>query len=90
MEAANLVSLIDTLDDNIDDLKEALAPFLKADSASKLPLLEKAQLHVLVTYAIESLLFCKRLRFDSRSLVIDYSSLLTIERRQCQRASDFS
>lgn len=60
MEAADLVSLIEGLDDNVDDLKDALAPFLQAaltENAAKLPLLDKAQLYVLVTYAIESLLF---------------------------------
>ncbi|MCJ1468364.1 hypothetical protein MMC07_006992 [Pseudocyphellaria aurata] len=60
MEAANLLSLIEGLDENFDDLKEALAPFLQTaltKNAAKLPLLDKAQLYVLVAYAIESLLF---------------------------------
>ncbi|MCJ1423147.1 hypothetical protein MMC29_001028 [Sticta canariensis] len=60
MEATDLISLIEGLDENVDDLKEALAPLLQAaltESAAKLPLLDKAQLYVLVTYAIESLLF---------------------------------
>lgn len=61
MEAIDLVPLIKSLDDNIDDLEEALEPLLKSavsDTAGKLPLLDKAQLYVLVTYAIESILFC--------------------------------
>ena len=61
MEITNLVPLIESLDDNIDDLEEALEPLLKSaliDTAGKLPLLDKAQLYVLVTYAIESVLFC--------------------------------
>jgi len=61
MEATDLVPLIELLDDNIDDLEGALAPLLKAalsDTAGKLLLLDKAQLYVLVTYAIESILFC--------------------------------
>jgi len=56
------MSLLETLDDEIDDLEESLQPLLKtalSDSASKLPLLDKAKLYVLVTYAIESMLFCK-------------------------------
>ncbi|KAF6233679.1 hypothetical protein HO173_008236 [Letharia columbiana] len=60
MEAIDLVPLIKSLDDNIDDLEEALEPLLKSavsDTAGKLPLLDKAQLYVLVTYAIESILF---------------------------------
>lgn len=62
MEIVDLVPLIELLDDNIDDLEEALEPLLKSallDTAGKLPLLEKAQLYVLVTYTIESVLFCK-------------------------------
>lgn len=66
MEATDLISLIEGLDENVDDLKEALAPLLQAaltESAAKLPLLDKAQLYVLVTYAIESLLFCRLFQF---------------------------
>lgn len=65
MEAADLLSLIEGLDENVDDLKEALAPFLQTaltENAAKLPLLDKAQLYVLVAYAIESLLFCRLLQ----------------------------
>ena len=61
METTDLEPLIDSLEDNIDDLEEALEPLLKSalsDIAGKLPLLDKAQLFVLVTYAIESILFC--------------------------------
>lgn len=64
METADLISLIEQLDDNIDDLEEALAPLLKSalsDTAGKLPLLDKAHLYVLSTYAIESILFCMSL-----------------------------
>ena len=61
MDIIDLVPLIESLDDNIDDLEEALEPLLNSalsDTAGKLPLLDKAQLYVLVTYAIESILFC--------------------------------
>ncbi len=61
METIDLVPLIESLDDNLNDLEEALEPLLKSalsDTAGKLPLLDKAQLYVLVTYAIESILFC--------------------------------
>jgi len=50
----------------IDDLEDSLAPLLDAAlsaSTSKLPLLDKAKLYVLATYAIESLLF-SYLRLD--------------------------
>ena len=61
METPDLSPLLDQLDDNIDYLEEALSPLLQApffDAAVKLPLLDKAQFYVLVTYAIESTLFC--------------------------------
>ena len=61
METTNLLPLIELLEDSIEDLEEALAPLLKgplSESAGKLPLLDKAQVYVLVTYAIESVLFC--------------------------------
>ena len=61
MEFTDLAPLIELLDDNIDDLEEALEPLLQSglsDTAGKLPLLDKAQLYIIVTYAIESILFC--------------------------------
>lgn len=62
MDSSKVVDLLDQLDDEIDDLEESLAPLLKtalSETTSKLPLLDKAKLYVLVTYAIESMLFCK-------------------------------
>lgn len=61
MDTSKALSLLDQLDDEMDDLEETLAPLIKtplSESASKLPLLDKAKLYVLVTYAIESMLFC--------------------------------
>lgn len=61
MEPADLLPLVDQLDDNVDDLEEALAPLLNSaisETSKKLPVLDKAKYHVLVTYALESLLFC--------------------------------
>jgi len=60
MDSSGILELIDQLDDDVDDLEESLAPLLKtalSDTASKLPLLDKAKLYILVTYAIESILF---------------------------------
>ena len=62
MDSTDIVPLLEALDDNIDDVEEALSPLLQAalsDTAGRLPILDKAQLYVLVTYAIESILFCK-------------------------------
>lgn len=60
MDIEDLQSLVEDLSENIDDLETALSPLLKtalSASTSKLPLLDKAKLYVLATYAIESLLF---------------------------------
>ncbi|PWY79436.1 hypothetical protein BO94DRAFT_626341 [Aspergillus sclerotioniger CBS 115572] len=60
MEAADLLPLLEQLDDNIDDLEEALKPILESSvvaTSKKLPVLDKAKFHVLVTYALESLIF---------------------------------
>lgn len=62
MDPSTVMPLLEQLDDEIDDLEESLAPLLKtvlSETTSKLPLLDKAKLYVLVTYAIESMLFCK-------------------------------
>jgi exosome complex protein LRP1 len=62
METAELLSLVEHLEDNIDDLEESLEPLLSAAlsaTTKKLPVLDKAKLYVLIVYSIESLLFCK-------------------------------
>ncbi|OCL02765.1 hypothetical protein AOQ84DRAFT_273104, partial [Glonium stellatum] len=60
MDTVDLHPLLEQAEENIDDLEEALAPLLNtplSDISSKLPLLDKAKLHVISTYAIESILF---------------------------------
>lgn len=61
MDVTDITPLLDQLDGNIDNLEDALEPLLKNlhDVSSKLPLLDKAKLFVLVSYSIESALFCK-------------------------------
>ena len=61
MDTAELSPLLDQLELQIDDLRDALEPLLAtalSHHAAKLPLLDKAKLYLLITYAIESLLFC--------------------------------
>ena len=61
MDAADIKPLLELLDDKIDDLEEALQPLLAqsvTQAAGKLPLLDKAKYYVLMSYAIESVLFC--------------------------------
>lgn len=60
METADLHELVADLTSNIDDLESVLAPLTQkplATTSSKLPLLDKAKLHVLATYTLESILF---------------------------------
>ncbi|QSZ31089.1 hypothetical protein DSL72_000650 [Monilinia vaccinii-corymbosi] len=60
MDPTSILSLLEQLDDDIDDIEDAVAPLLQRnlpEFATKLPLLDKAKLYTLVTYAIESILF---------------------------------
>lgn len=60
MDSSEVKELVDEMGDSIDQLETSLAPLLKqslASSTSKLPLLDKAKLYVLATYAIDSVLF---------------------------------
>ncbi len=61
MDPANILPSLERLDDAVDNLEEALQPLVNnmADVASKLPLLDKAKFYVLMTYSIESMLFCE-------------------------------
>lgn len=63
MDVTDITSHLDRLDGDIDKLEEALKPILDnlGEVASKLPLLDKAKLYVLTTYAIENALFCMTL-----------------------------
>lgn len=61
MDSSDILSHLDQLDDEIDDLEASLAPMLKSalsDTTSKLPLLDRTKAYILLTYAIESVLFC--------------------------------
>jgi len=59
MDVTDISPQLDQLDVDLDQLQTALQPLLgdMTDISSKLPLLDKAKLYVLVSYAIESLLF---------------------------------
>jgi exosome complex protein LRP1 len=61
MDPTDLQPLLEQLDDNVDDLEGVLQPILANSllkSSSKLPVMDKAKLHVLITYTLESLIFC--------------------------------
>lgn len=60
MDAPDLDQLLSALAGNIDDLEASLRPILTssvAKASSKLPLLDKAKMHVLMSYTIESIIF---------------------------------
>ncbi|KAJ5692182.1 hypothetical protein N7462_001605 [Penicillium macrosclerotiorum] len=60
MEPTDLLPLLEQLDDNVDDLEDVLQPVLghqMSKLSKNLPVMDKAKLHVLITYALESLIF---------------------------------
>jgi exosome complex protein LRP1 len=60
MDSSDVKELVEDMSGSIDDLEASLAPLLNvtlSSSTSKLPLLDKAKLYVLATYAIDSVLF---------------------------------
>ncbi|KAK1826706.1 Sas10/Utp3/C1D family-domain-containing protein [Podospora conica] len=59
MDVSDITPELEQLDVDMDKLQEALQPLLgdMGDISSKLPLLDKAKLYVLVSYALESIIF---------------------------------
>ncbi|KAF2723675.1 hypothetical protein K431DRAFT_282773 [Polychaeton citri CBS 116435] len=60
MDTEDILEQVSELTGNIDDLERSLQPLLAqtlSASTSKLPLLDKAKLYVLATYALDSILF---------------------------------
>lgn len=88
MDSTNLLTLLEQLDDEIDDLEDALEPLIQtaiSETASKLPVLDKAKLYILVTYAIESVLFCMSVKteaFASTDFFIAYLRLNGVKARE--------
>jgi exosome complex protein LRP1 len=71
MDAPDLTPLLEQLEDNVDDLEEVLEPVLGqslAKLSKNLPVMDRAKIHVLITYTLESLIFCKfRSTFSKQS-----------------------
>ena len=61
MDTSRALTLVEQLEDNIEDLEEALQPVLSqalSETTKKLPLLDRAKLNVTIVYALGSLIFC--------------------------------
>ena len=61
MDFGSVAPLLDRLGSNIDDMEERLETLLQgsiSETTSRLEVIDKAKLYVLLTYAIESILFC--------------------------------
>lgn len=61
MDVVDLQPAVERLEENVDDLEEALQKILGSsleETSRKLPLLDRAKLHVWVTYTLETLLHC--------------------------------
>jgi exosome complex protein LRP1 len=61
MDVSDITPQLDQLEEELRKAEDSLEPLLGdiGDISSKLPLLDKAKLYVLVAYAIEALLFCE-------------------------------
>jgi exosome complex protein LRP1 len=65
MDVSDVTPQLDQLEEELNKAQQSLEPLLGdiGDISSKLPLLDKAKLYVLVSYTIESLLFCESCSF---------------------------
>lgn len=69
MDVADLIPAVERLEENVDDIEEALQKLLGSsleETSRKLPLLDRAKLHVQVTYTLESLLICMSYKYRIR------------------------
>ena len=61
MDVSDVTPQLEQLEEELNKAQDTLKPLLGdiGDISSKLPLLDKAKLYVLVAYTVESLLFCE-------------------------------
>ncbi|KAJ5572855.1 hypothetical protein N7450_009839 [Penicillium hetheringtonii] len=60
MDAPNLMPLLEQLDDKVDDLEEVLGPLITQSLpklSKNLPIMDKAKIHSMTAYVLESLIF---------------------------------
>ena len=80
MDVSDITPQLDQLEKELSKAQETLGPLVGdiGDISSKLPLLDKAKLYVLVSYTIEALLFC-----ETRSLPLSAPYRATNTRSSC-------
>lgn len=87
--SSDIGGMIDQLDENLDNLQDALKTILSkslGELASDYPVLDRAKLYILVTYAIESAIFCK-ISFQDWVQRLNNCSFSTFDWYKCQGAS---
>lgn len=85
MEIADLFPFLQTLEDDLDKLEEAVAPLIYgtlAKAVFKLPVLDKAQHYVVVAYAIETIIFCKLYTMHCFTSLLNVISISATQWRQ--------
>ena len=85
---AHITELIDQLDDNLDNLQDALKTIMTkslTEIAAEHSLLDRAKLYIMVTYAIESVLFSKSL--TNFLICTNMIRFPTTDWNECQRTS---
>lgn len=84
METTDIGPLLEDFESNVDELEDILQPLVQssiADNITRLPLLDKAKTYVLITYAIESILFCEFLAMAM--LQMQFNNSLTRYKHFC-------
>lgn len=94
MDTTDLLPLLEQLDDNVDDLEDALQPLLGSSlnkMSKNLPIFDKAKVHVLTTYALESLIFCTLdFRTSHKWHLLTFPQLIYDSREWTQRSTQSS
>jgi hypothetical protein len=91
MNTAGVEDSLEQLSECLNDFQKNLQPLLTdslAETTKKLPLLDRAQLYVLVVYAIESLLFCTILPCIQQTT--DMSQHTSVSRALMRKSTMFS
>lgn len=61
LDRQEALELLDDLSDEIDELNEVAGPILKSsitEAASKLSVIDKTKFYVMISYTLESIIFC--------------------------------